>query len=959
MAAARTFGEELRRFRTLLGLSQEGLADLSGVSVRTIRSLERDDGRRRRAPTLGRLFEALELDESDRTALLERYEQHHVVAQDSPAAGSGTLDVAEESVPTDVGLSVEDAPESAIGEVGALVRDLRSRMGWTQRELAGHARVHYRTVSNLERGITSGAHPGTAFRLGQAGGLRGDELERFVESVTGTAVHGDAGAVRADDVFGRVEEFAALLELLGSNRLVTITGGGGIGKTTLARAALWASDGSSVSVELADQPARQPLLLALAEALSIDANTVGELARQLDSVELLLIDNVEHLVDVGAVITELLDELPGIRMILTSRWAVVDGDERGALLSLDALDPAAAVSLLRQRAADAGCADSWAADDQPYGAICASLDHLPLAIELAAAWSVMMSPSELLERLEGSIALLDRRRGGGTRHDSVRAAIAWTVELLSSGAQRLFAELSLHPTSLTLDLIESVHGETDDVMEALGELVEVGLVEVMGAVSPSRFRMLRVVREAGADMLHDPERLDELRRRRSAWVVDLLSDVDGRLTGSEQTTWLRRLDLEREHITATFDDLIELGSLDALHLGAGMWRYWQLRSLYERGRERLSDLLSISGAPGSDLLWTVSYGRAVLGYLGGHIDEAIVDATNALDGYRHLDDQHGVGSVHSLLGMIEHHRGNDLESERWYRAGIAAISARSAPRAFATLQTNLSSLLAQRGELDEALDLIEEAIARFERLGDERGVADNTGNMALWELATGRPESARLRASSSLVVFERMGDPQGQADSFLALAEAALFLDEFDEARAHVERAAAITEEIADPWNIPMIAAYRSLLALGGGDGEVARREARRACVDADDLPYPHAQVRAHAADALARIEHGRLRQARDAVKTALGHAQGHVVVSGMMVALAGGLVRRAGGDVVVADRLVSGAQGVLGDVAAATIVRRAVAFGMGGPSDLAAASAVDCDLEMLRDEALELLAAI
>lgn len=908
--------------RTLRGLSQEALEERSGVSVRTIRSLEADDAARRRASTLGKLFEALELDET------ERADMHALYASDGvdPAVGAGISP--DDPAPDRSDRSPDVDRSDQARQVAALVRGVRQRMGWTQRQLAAEAKVHYRTISNLERGATVSAHPATAFRLGQAAGLRDDELEHFLAALTGNDAPDLDESPVPEDIFGRVEELSNVSTLLDTNRLVTIVGGGGVGKTTLAKTALATRSVATAVVELADQPIGQSLARAMSEVLALDSEAPDELAAAIGGAAVVLIDNVEHLTAVDATIEALLEAAPLTSFVVTSRWTSRVASERGVVVALSPLDAAAAVTLLRERVGEFDALASWSADDEPLESICRAVDCLPLAIELVAAWSHLVSPTELLARLDAPLELLDRRSETDGRHDSARAAVGWTVELLSSDARKLFGELSIHPTSMTLQLIEHTHADISDPLGCMGELVDAGLVDVLSSVSPTRFRMLRVVREVGADLVDD-DRMAELRRRRADWAIGLVDGTDARLTGSEQSTWLARLDLEREHLAAALEDLITDASPAALELAVGMWRYWQQRSMYERGRDRLSAALGVALGVGDvdDVIGASGhYGRSVLAYLGGHVDEALDDAAIALQRYRTAGDQHGAGSVHSLLGMIEQHRDRLDESERWYREGLASTAPRRAPRAYATLQANLSSLLAQRGEMDEAIELVEAAIARFETLGDARGAADNSGNMALWELAAGQPAVARSRARASQQVYDRLGDPQGQADTHLAMAEAAIYLDEFDMARTHLRSATELVDGIGDPWNRPMIAALGSWLDLLAGDTEAARSGAVRACVDADDLPYPHAQVRAHAAAALSRVEQGQDRLAAVAIDAALTHAVGHRVITAMMAALASRIVADRDDHRGAATRVGALAAEALGHLRPAAIVEYALA---------------------------------
>lgn len=955
MGGMRQFGDEMRRLRLAAGLSQDRLADQAGVTAKTIRSLENNDASRPRASTLGRLFDALGLDGEKRQMMLELLGG----SGGSSAASTATEPLSDKATPP------SEAPDRTDSELAALVRALRSANGWTQRELANRAGVHHRTISDLERGTTTSAQPGTAFRIAQAAGLRGDELDRFVAVATGTFTVSPTTPVGPEDLYGRVEELKKLLDLVAENRFVAIVGTGGVGKTSLALAAASAIGsapgvGEPVVVELADQAAGTSLTTALSEALGTDGAGIADLVAGLGDRRLVVVDNVEHLVEVESTLTQLLESLPGTNFIGTSRSPIRLPGEPEASLLLEPLEPLAAVTLLRQRAAEAGCTEAWVIDDGPYEEICEGIDHLPLAIELAAAWSPLLSPEDLLDRLRAPLTLLDR--GGPGRHGSVRSIVDWTLGLLSTSTVELFAELSVHPTSFTLDLAERLHDDDGRLLDGLRELVDAGLVSVIGHESTTRFRMLRVVREAGEALLEDDDRRAALADRRAEWALDLASANDAALTGSEQAQRLRRLDLEREHINLAFDHLIGAGSKASVDLVAGMWRYWHLRSLYVRGRDRITAAIALEEAESSGRFATAQYGRAVLGYLAGDVDRAFEDAKASLATNKTTGDQHGIGAVSSLLGMIDQYRSDIEASEHWYRSGLEMISPRSAPRAYATLQTNLGSLLGQLGRLDEAIELVEEANARFETLGDERGVADGAGNMALWELALGSPQAAKGTLQSVLAIFESLGDPQGEADTRLGLAEAALFLGDLTLAEVELEKASAIIEEVDDPWGLTLVAAHRSMVYLLRGQSEAALREARRARVEANSLPYEYAQLRAYLVEAVCRAEQASDSRAAAAASHGLGLSQGNRTASALFGLLLSALaVRQATGSVgPVQKTLMAESFAVLQSVAAAPIVDRICRLGGDelSPLDAPAAKSPNAvDVEDFRRRALEFAA--
>jgi len=432
---------------------------------------------------------------------------------------------------------------------GELLRGYRVAAGLTQEELAARAHVGVRTISDLERGASRAPQRRTlapivaALRLSDeeraAMGAAAERWRRPHQELSPAPRDGaPCGAsplpVPLTPLVGRDQDVAAVAALLrAGTRLLTLTGTGGVGKTRLAlHAAAAARDafpGGVVFVSLAALPDPTLVPAAIAEAAGLrgsdsDCSPLAPLAARLAGVRaLLLLDNFEHVVAAAPVVADLLASCPDLQALVTSRAMLRVRGERayqvdplalpGHGCNAAALARAPATALFLERARDA--APLYAPDDADapvVAAICARLDGLPLAIELAAARLQLLAPAALLARLETGLAVL----AGGprdlpARQRTMRDTLARSDALLPAPARALFPRLAVFAGGWTLDAAEALCGAVDDplhgvewdgdMLAALTALVDSSLVRREERVGAVRFTMLRTVREYGLERL--------------------------------------------------------------------------------------------------------------------------------------------------------------------------------------------------------------------------------------------------------------------------------------------------------------------------------------------------------------------------------------------------------------------------------------------------------------------------
>lgn len=717
-------------------------------------------------------------------------------------------------------------------------------------------------------------------------------------------------SVGLSPLIGREREIAELRDTLGSARLVTVTGPGGVGKTRLALAALDSAVEESAAVELApiDRPEAVPyaVLAALGARAEPGVEPLAALSANLADHRLtLLLDNCEHIRSAAAELCErLLLDAPEVRVLATSQVPLgVPGEVTFELAPLALGVDSEAVRLFVDRARRAR--RSFSTDPETVehiATLCAQLDGLPLAIELAAARTRVLD----VERIAGDVGRrLDMLSGSphkSGRNRSLRASMEWSCGLLSERERTLFERLSVFSAGWDLDAAEAVCSAPPvaraEVLDDLTALVDRSLVVVRPAPCRTRFTLLATVRAYAQERLSqaDPDRLTL--KAHARWCAELAQDAERRLTRGEQPAALKTLDDNADNIRAA---LLFAGAEDqllALEIAAALALYWQARGRFGEGRRTLQSLLASTGRVPTELraraLWALGLILVASGDLveaGPVVEEALAVAREfgspallaraltlrgdldlmldpaaaaaplheAVDLSRREGDSWCLADALGKLGAAALYRSDAGEAEAPMRESLEIARAANDEQAIHRALGGLARVIAIQGEPERAIHLLRESLALSERLGDRGWLARDLAMLGELERLAGRPTEGEVHALRALALAEEIEAVYPQCLATGILGRIAAAQGDLDAATRHFRAALALEtgaglQPFVAWWQLGLAEA-----AIAGGNADEGRRQALAALESARSIGNRRDQARATmllGMVALARGEH-------------------------------------------------------------------------------------------------------
>ena len=748
----------------------------------------------------------------------------------------------------------------------SVLRGYRLAASLSQETLAERANLSVDAIRALERGRRTTPRPDTVALLAGALGLLGADRARLIAAarpegaVTSTAMEDTPAGSRSNlpapltALIGRGGEEASLVALLrpdvvAHGRLLTLLGPGGVGKTRLALAVAGAvSDAypeGAWLLELASLSDPAGVTDALAGLLGLREERGRALLSTIvaylqDRQALLVLDNCEHLIDAcAALVAALLRSCPLVRILATSQVALdIAGERRhpvAPLLTPDlvALLPAArlaenpAVALFvaraRDRDPDFALTDSTA---RACAEICARLDGIPLAIELAAARVSVLPVGAIAARLDDRLRLLTGGpRSALPRQQTLRAALDWSHDLLDEPAQIVLRRLSVFAGGCTLAVAETVcaGGAVDKwgVLDLLDQLVSRSLLGLEMRAGEARYRLLETVRQYARERLRVAGEEQDVLDRHLGYAEDLAIEADPMLVGPEQRAWLARLDAEHDNLRAALGwALSGAGDGDAallaaragrgLRIASALWRYWYIRGHFREGRDWLERAVAdpVAWEDGTSAAKAKALrGAGILAFSQGEYEAARRLCQEGLAVAEALGDRQGIAVALSILGSVAVNTGDYDRAIALSEQSLTLQREGADRRGIAVALNNLGILLLGS---PRAEDLFAESLALNRELGDRRGVALALNNLGIVRLFDGDRVRAAALCEESLALMRELDDKTGMAVALETLAEVAFDLGDYARTEGLCREGLELRVQSGDPSGIALL---RTILA--------------------------------------------------------------------------------------------------------------------------------------------------
>jgi predicted ATPase/class 3 adenylate cyclase len=709
--------------------------------------------------------------------------------------------------------------------------------------------------------------------------------------------------------FGRADEIAEVERLLQRHRLVTITGPGGIGKTRLslqiAANVLDNFPDGAWFVDLAPLADARLVPRAVAQALGLrvddETRLVESMCAQIADRRLLIVlDNCEHLIDASArLAASMLAHSPGVTLLATSRehldapgekvfplapLAAGDGDPDAALPDAVALF----VDRARLKQPDFALTD---ATRSVARRLCARLDGIPLAIELAAARAGTMPLERMLSRLDDRFRLLaGGSRAALPRQQTLHALIDWSYQLLSIDERALFARLSVFAGGCSAESATAICAgddlDRDSIGDLLAELARKSLL--IASDGGERYRMLETIHEFASQRLGESALSPVFARSHVEHFCALAEAAESHIeSAGDQPQWMARLDADLDNLRAALARaLVEPGGgTHALRICSSLYRYWAHRGHAHEGRRWCMKALARDpDAAPTPLHARVMQAAGVLAWREADIAAGRALSERALEIARRCGDRALQGRILSNLGGMAVHQSDPAAARRYLEEAIAIERALQHPIYEARCNNNLAALAITQGDYDAAAPPLERALALCREHGLRFEEANAASHLGFLAQRRGDYRSARVLHARAREIAHEFGVREFELEETRQLGAVALGLGELDVARDHLREALSESREIGNRYETAECLDAIAVLAEASGAPAVAIEAASAASALREEIATPRAHAEAHRHDALvtacrralgdaplrAAIDRGRARSLETAAAAAL-----------------------------------------------------------------------------------------
>lgn len=632
--------------------------------------------------------------------------------------------------------------------------------------------------------------------------------------------------VQITGFIGREDEIESLVLMMADTRLLTITGPGGAGKTRLslqlAADVMDEFPDGAWLVELAQIADKGLLAQAVMQALDIEENPEADpeddLVRYLRDKRLLLIfDNCEHIVDEVAELVEyLLVRSSQTKILATSREALrCEGEQTFQLHPLKFPDPSVnespeiltryeSVRLFIERALAVN--RNFRVNEKNASAlaqICFQLEGIPLALELAAARTGVLSLEQINQRLDNRFQLLKGgRRTALPRQQTLKAMIEWSYELLGHEEKQFWNQLSIFSNSFTIESTEAVclieGRENADAINLLGQLAD---KSVIYCDEFHRYRMLETIRQYGEEKLKESGNYEQTIKRHAEYFCGFAYSAEKQLRGVSGKEWSSALESESANIEKALKWSIESGNSDiACRLAGAMGSYWQLKGLVSEAVFWLSQTMKMHVKNTTPDLCRVFSHAGNFARIRGEFRQAEELLKDSLRMSKQIGDIEGECDTLNRLGILEYDVGNFRNSISYYEQNLEKCKERCDNLGIARTLNNLGNAYSNLGESAKGQELYEQSLLIRRQIGDKLGVAIALNNIGINHFESGDYERAVIVLEESLQIRREGGDKAGTAISLSNLGNTFYNQGYYDKAIRNYEQCRQINFETGDKY---------------------------------------------------------------------------------------------------------------------------------------------------------------